>query len=317
MRIVVALGGNALLRRGAPMTVAGQRAAIAAAAEPLARLAIGHELVVSHGNGPQVGLLALQAASYDEVSEYPFDVLDAQTGGMIGYLLESELSNHLGDRKPVAVLITRTLVDAHDPAFENPTKFVGPTYSREESDRVALERGWVLKSDGEVFRRVVPSPAPERILELAPIQWILGNGGLVVCAGGGGVPTTRDSDGTYAGVEAVVDKDLASAVLARDLHADTLIIATDVDGVYLDWGTPESRRIRHAHPDHLEPRDFAAGSMGPKVAAAVQFAQETGGRAVIGSLDDLDGLLSGVSGTTVSSTTTTFQLEEEIVHDHR
>lgn len=317
MRIVVALGGNALLRRGAPMTVAGQRAAIAAAAEPLARLAIGHELVVSHGNGPQVGLLALQAASYDEVSEYPFDVLDAQTGGMIGYLLESELSNHLGDRKPVAVLITRTLVDAHDPAFENPTKFVGPTYSREESDRVALERGWVLKSDGEVFRRVVPSPAPERILELAPIRWILGNGGLVVCAGGGGVPTTRDSDGTYAGVEAVVDKDLASAVLARDLHADTLIIATDVDGVYLDWGTPESRRIRHAHPDHLEPRDFAAGSMGPKVAAAVQFAQETGGRAVIGSLDDLDGLLSGVSGTTVSSTTTTFQLEEEIVHDHR
>lgn len=317
MRIVVALGGNALLRRGAPMTVAGQRAAIATAAEPLARLAIGHELVVSHGNGPQVGLLALQAASYDEVSEYPFDVLDAQTGGMIGYLLESELSNHLGDRKPVAVLITRTLVDAHDPAFENPTKFVGPTYSREESDRVALERGWVLKSDGEVFRRVVPSPAPERILELAPIRWILGNGGLVVCAGGGGVPTTRDSDGTYAGVEAVVDKDLASAVLARDLHADTLIIATDVDGVYLDWGTPESRRIRHAHPDHLEPRDFAAGSMGPKVAAAVQFAQETGGRAVIGSLDDLDGLLSGVSGTTVSSTTTTFQLEEEIVHDHR
>lgn len=317
MRIVVALGGNALLRRGAPMTVAGQRAAIAAAAEPLARLAIGHELVVSHGNGPQVGLLALQAASYDEVSEYPFDVLDAQTGGMIGYLLDSELSNHLGDRKPVAVLITRTLVDAHDPAFENPTKFVGPTYSREESDRVALERGWVLKSDGEVFRRVVPSPAPERILELAPIRWILGNGGLVVCAGGGGVPTTRDSDGTYAGVEAVVDKDLASAVLARDLHADTLIIATDVDGVYLDWGTPESRRIRHAHPDHLEPRDFAAGSMGPKVAAAVQFAQETGGRAVIGSLDDLDGLLSGVSGTTVSSTTTTFQLEEEIVHDHR
>lgn len=299
------------------MTADVQRANVRTAASPLAAVASKHQLVLSHGNGPQVGLLALQAASYDEVSEYPFDVLDAQTGGMIGYLLESELSNHLGDRKPVAVLITRTLVDAHDPAFENPTKFVGPTYSREESDRVALERGWVLKSDGEVFRRVVPSPAPERILELAPIRWILGNGGLVVCAGGGGVPTTRDSDGTYAGVEAVVDKDLASAVLARDLHADTLIIATDVDGVYLDWGTPESRRIRHAHPDHLEPRDFAAGSMGPKVAAAVQFAQETGGRAVIGSLDDLDGLLSGVSGTTVSSTTTTFQLEEEIVHDHR
>ena len=310
MLVVVALGGNALLRRGAPMTVASQRAAIAAASEPLARLAIGHELVVSHGNGPQVGLLALQAASYDHVSEYPFDVLDAQTGGMIGYLLESELSNHLGDRKPVAVLITRTLVDAQDPAFANPTKFVGPTYSREEADRVALERGWDLKSDGEVFRRVVPSPAPQRIIEIAPVRWILGHGGVVVCAGGGGVPTARDSNGTYTGVEAVVDKDLASAVLARDLHADTLIMATDVDGVYLDWGTPESRRVRHARPDDLEPRDFAAGSMGPKVAAAVQFAQETGGRAVIGSLDDLDGLLSGTSGTTVSTSQSGLQVDE-------
>lgn len=312
MRIVVALGGNALLKRGAPMTIAAQRAAIASAADPLARLAIGHELVVSHGNGPQVGLLALQAASYDEVSEYPFDVLDAQTGGMIGYLLESELSNQLGDRKPVAVLITRTLVDAHDPAFDHPTKFVGPTYSSEEADQVAAERDWVLAADGEVFRRVVPSPAPQRILELAPIRWILGHGGVVVCAGGGGVPTTRDPDGTYAGVEAVVDKDLASAVLARDLHADTLIIATDVDAVYLDWGTLDSRRILHAHPDRLEPRDFAAGSMGPKVAAAVQFAHETGGRAVIGSLDDIDGLLSGTSGTTISTSSAGIQLEEGV-----
>jgi carbamate kinase len=310
MRVVVALGGNALLRHGAPMTVAAQRAAIAGAAEPLARLAIGHELVVSHGNGPQVGLLALQAASYDQVSEYPFDVLDAQTGGMIGYLLESELSNHLGDSKPVAVLITRTLVDAQDPAFANPTKFVGPTYSAEEADRVEQKHDWVLKADGEVFRRVVPSPAPQRILELAPIRWILGHGGVVVCAGGGGVPTTRDANGNYVGVEAVVDKDLASAVLARDLHADTLIIATDVDGVYLDWGTPESHRVRHAHPDSLEPRDFAAGSMGPKVAAAVQFAQETGGRAVIGSLDDLDDLLSGNSGTTVSTSHSGLRVDE-------
>jgi carbamate kinase len=310
MRVVVALGGNALLRRGAPMTVSGQRAAIAAAAEPLAKLAIGHELVVTHGNGPQVGLLALQAASYDQVSEYPFDVLDAQTGGMIGYLLESELSNHLGDRKPVAVLITRTLVNAQDPAFANPTKFVGPTYTRREADRVARDRGWRMEADGEVFRRVVPSPVPVEILELAPIRWILGHGGLVVCAGGGGVPTTRGANGICTGVEAVVDKDLASAVLARDLGADTLIIATDVDGVYLDWGTPESRLIRRAHPDHLEPRDFAAGSMGPKVTAAVQFARETGGRAVIGSLDDIDGLLSGTAGTTVSTSNAGILFEE-------
>ena len=310
MRVVVALGGNALLRRGAPMTVAGQRAALAAASEPLARLAVDHELVVSHGNGPQVGLLALQAASYDHVSEYPFDVLGAQTGGMIGYLLESELSNHLGDGTPVAVLITRTLVDPRDPAFANPTKFVGPTYPREQADRVAQEHGWLIKPDGDVFRRVVPSPAPLRILELDPIRWILGHGGVVVCSGGGGVPTARASNGKYAGVEAVVDKDLASAVLARDLHADTLIIATDVDGVYLGWGTPLSRRLRHAHPDDLELRDFAAGSMGPKVAAAVQFARETGGRAVIGSLDDLDGLLSGTSGTTVSTSQTGLQVDE-------
>jgi carbamate kinase len=310
MRVVVALGGNALLKRGAPMTVAAQRAAIAGAAEPLARLAVDHELVVSHGNGPQVGLLALQAASFDHVSEYPFDVLDAQTGGMIGYLLESELSNHLDDHTPVAVLITRTLVDALDPAFADPTKFVGPTYSREEGEWYEKQHGWVVKPDGDVYRRVVPSPYPLQILELDPIRWILGHGGVVVCAGGGGVPTTRDSNGTFAGVEAVVDKDLASAVLARDLHADTLIIATDVDGVYLDWGTSNSRRILHAHPDRLEPRDFAAGSMGPKVAAAVQFARETGGRAVIGSLDKLDGLLSGMSGTSVSASSVGIQLEE-------
>ena len=310
MRIVVALGGNALLRRGAPMTVAGQRAAIAAASEPLARLAADHELVVSHGNGPQVGLLALQAASYDHVSEYPFDVLGAQTGGMIGYLLESELSNHLGDDTPVAVLITRTLVDPGDPAFANPTKFVGPTYSRDQADRVAQDHGWHVKPDGHVFRRVVPSPAPLRILELDPIRWILGHGGVVVCSGGGGVPTARRPNGDYAGVEAVVDKDLASAVLARDLHADTLIIATDVDGVYLDWGTPDSRRVHRAHPDDLKLRDFAAGSMGPKVAAAVQFAQETGGRAVIGSLDDLDGLVAGTSGTEVSTSQAGLQVDE-------
>lgn len=310
MRVVVALGGNALLRRGAPMTVAGQRIAIATACEPLARLAADHELVVSHGNGPQVGLLALQAASYDHASEYPFDVLDAQTGGMIGYLLETELSNHLGDGTPIAVLITRTLVDPRDLAFTNPTKFVGPTYSREQANRVAQEHGWVVKQDGDVFRRVVPSPAPQRILELEPILWILERGGVVVCAGGGGVPTARGSDGRMTGVEAVVDKDLASAVLARDLHADILIIGTDVDGVYLEWGTPESRRIRHAHPDDLEPRNFAAGSMGPKVAAGTQFARETGGRAVIGSLDDLDGLVAGTSGTGVSTSFSGLQLDE-------
>lgn len=229
---------------------------------------------------------------------------------MIGYLLESELSNHLSDGTPVAVLITRTLVDPQDPAFANPTKFIGPTYSEEQAHGLVKEHGWIFKPDGDDFRRVVPSPVPQRILELDPIRWIMERGGVVVCAGGGGVPTTRAADGNLIGVEAVVDKDLASAVLARDLNANTLIIATDVDGVYLDWGTARSRRIRHAHPTGLDPGEFADGSMRPKVSAAVQFASETGGRAVIGSLDELDGLMAGTAGTEVSTTRFGLHVEE-------
>ena len=301
MRIVVALGGNAILRRGEPMTVANQRASIAAACGPLAKLATDNDLIVSHGNGPQVGLLALQAAAYDEVSTYPFDVLGAQTEGMIGYLIEQELGNQLGNDRPLATILTRTEVLADDPAFTLPTKFVGPVYGRERAFELARERGWKVEQDGRDFRRVVPSPMPQRILHIDPIEWLLAQHCVVICAGGGGIPTTRDpATGAVAGVEAVIDKDLASAVLARDIYAGLLLIATDVPGVCIDWGLPTQRLIRQAHPDALETLAFPAGSMGPKVAAACLFAREGQGDAIIGALDDFAGMAAGTAGTRVS-----------------
>ena len=301
MRIVVALGGNAILRRGEPMTVANQRASIAAACGPLAELAAENDLVVSHGNGPQVGLLALQAAAYDEVSSYPFDVLGAQTEGMIGYLIEQELGNQLGNDRAVATVLTRTEVLADDPAFGHPTKFVGPVYDRARALELADERGWTVEADGQYFRRVVPSPAPQRILHLQPIEWLLAQHCVVICAGGGGIPTTRDPlTGQVSGVEAVIDKDLATAVLARDIGADTLIIATDVSGVFVDFGLPTQRLIACAHPDALDALDFADGSIGPKVAAASAFAREAYGDAYIGALNDFTNMVHGKSGTRVS-----------------
>ncbi len=302
MRVVVALGGNAILRRGEPMTVANQRAAIAEACGPLAEIAEQHELVVSHGNGPQVGLLALQAAAYDDVSTYPFDVLGAQTEGMIGYLIEEELGNATRNDRVIATLVTRTIVDRDDPAFANPEKFVGPVYDEQQARRLAAEHGWAIKPDGDAYRRVVPSPRPLRVVETQPVEWILGKGGIVICAGGGGVPTTVDDESdVMAGVEAVIDKDLASAVLARDIDADLLIIATDVDGVYVDWGTNVRRRVARAHPDAIDADAFPAGSMGPKVRAAQQFVRGTGGTAVIGSLTQLQDLMAGRAGTVITT----------------
>ncbi|MEO6472082.1 MAG: carbamate kinase [Aeromicrobium sp.] len=301
MRIVVALGGNAILRRGEPMTVANQRVSIAAACGPLAALAADNDLVVSHGNGPQVGLLALQAAAYDELSTYPFDVLGAQTEGMIGYLIEQELGNQLGNDRAVATVLTRTEVLADDPAFDNPTKFVGPVYDKDRAIALSEARGWTVRPDGEYFRRVVASPVPQRILHLEPIEWLIAKHCVVICAGGGGIPTTRDQrTGNVSGVEAVIDKDLASAVLARDIGAGRLIIATDVPGVYVDWGLPDQRLIASAHPDALEQLEFAAGSMGPKVAAAIAFACEGHGDAYIGALDDFAKISGGAAGTRVS-----------------
>jgi carbamate kinase len=301
MRIVVALGGNALQRRGEPMTVAGQRANVALACQALAGVAQRHELAISHGNGPQVGLLALQAAAYDEVSEYSFDVLGAQTEGMIGYLIEQELGNLLPLDKPLATILTMTEVDPDDPAFSSPTKFVGPVYSEAEAQRLAVARGWTVRQDGEMWRRVVASPIPQRIFETRPIEWLLQHGCVVICAGGGGIPTMYVKDtSTLVGVEAVIDKDRASAVLAEDLEADLLVIATDVDAVYLDWGTPAQCAVAAAHPDSLAQLDLAAGSMGPKVEAAAAFAAATGRPCVIGALDQLPAILTGTAGTRVT-----------------
>jgi carbamate kinase len=301
MRIVVALGGNALLKRGEPMTAARQRGNVAVAAAQLARVAADHQLVVSHGNGPQVGLLALQSAAYTAVEPYPLDVLGAETQGMIGYLVEQELGNRLPFEVPLATILTMVEVDPDDPAFSDPTKFVGPIYEESEAHRLAAEKHWQVKPDGTHWRRVVPSPRPKRIFEIRPMRWLLDQGVVVICAGGGGIPTmySPGEDRRLVGVEAVVDKDLASSLLARDLEADLYVMATDVDGVYTGWGTPGQSRLDRVTPAELATMTFPAGSMGPKVDAAVEFVAATGRRAAIGSLDEIDGLVEGTAGTNV------------------
>lgn len=301
MRIVVALGGNALLKRGEPMTAEVQRKNVRTAAQSLAPVAMNHQLVISHGNGPQVGLLALQQAAYPQVAPYPLDVLGAQTEGMIGYMIEQELGNLLPFEVPFATLLTMIEVDPDDPAFQNPTKFVGPVYDKAEADRLAADKNWVVKADGNKWRRVVPSPLPKRIFEIRPIKWLLEQNTVVICAGGGGIPTmyAKDSTRTLAGVEAVIDKDLASELLARELDADLFVMATDVNGVYLDFGKPEQRLISRITPAELGQQKFAAGSMGPKVEAAAKFVQATGKRAAIGSLEDIERIVAGEAGTNV------------------
>jgi carbamate kinase len=305
MRVVAALGGNALLRRGQELSAENQRENARAACKALAPVALEHELVISHGNGPQVGLLALQADAYKAVDTYPLDVLGAQTEGMIGYVLEQELGNELPFEKHIATLLTQIEVDADDPAFANPTKPIGPLYDADEAARLESEKGWTFKPDGDRLRRVVPSPAPKRIFEIEAITALLEKGCLVICAGGGGIPTAYKGDAAPAGrrlegVEAVIDKDLASALLAIDIGADVLAIVTDVDAVYEGWGTPDQRAIGRTTPQDLGASEFAAGSMGPKVRAACQFVERTGKLAVIGSIDDTERLVRGEAGTVVA-----------------
>jgi carbamate kinase len=299
MRIVIALGGNALLRRGEPLTAENQRSNVQLAADRIAQIAPGNELVIAHGNGPQVGLLALQSQAYTEVRPYPLDILGAQTEAMIGYVIEQELGNVLPPDQPLATVLTMVEVAPDDPAFDDPTKFIGPIYLEEEARRLAAEHGWTVKQDGNAFRRVVPSPKPRRIFELRPIRTLVEQGVIVVCAGGGGIPTVLDEHGILHGIEAVIDKDLASSLLARELGADLLVIATDVDGVYVDWGTEHQRRIEMATPDELEALPLPAGSMGPKVEAACAFVRATGKEAVIGSLADVKDVVHGDAGTRV------------------
>ena len=295
---MVALGGNALLRRGEPLEAENQARAARVAAGMLARVAARTQLVVTHGNGPQVGLLALMSDAYADTAPYPLDVLGSETEGQIGYVLELELDNAIPDQETVAVL-TRVVVDPHDPAFTAPSKFIGPVYAEGKARALAERHGWTVRPDGQNWRRVVPSPEPLRIVQLHAIERLIDAGFLVICTGGGGIPVIEDDRGQQRGVEAVIDKDLSSALLASDLGVDTLALATDVDAVYDDYGTPRQRPIVQATPDGLRAHRFAAGSMGPKVEAVCRFVERTGARAAIGRLDELDDLLAGRAGTQV------------------
>ena len=298
-RLVVALGGNALLRRGEPMTAEIQRGHAGEAMAAVAELAQTHDVVLTHGNGPQVGLLALQASAYPEVPPYPLDVLGAESEGMIGYVLEQELQNRLPGRAAVTVL-TQVVVDPEDPAFQSPTKPIGPVYTEKQARRLEEERGWAIARDGEHFRRVVASPQPLRIVELSAIRMLVDAGAIVVCTGGGGIPVTVNGAGTLRGVEAVIDKDLAGELLARSLEADFLLMLTDVRAVLRDWGTADERPISRATPAELRSLQFANGSMGPKVEAACRFVETTGNRAAIGALEDASRIVAGEAGTLVA-----------------
>lgn len=302
MRIVVALGGNALLRRGEPLTMEVQRRNARAAAASIARIAADHELIVTHGNGPQVGLLAMQAAGAPPGAQYPLDVLGAETEGMIGYVLEQELINALG-RCNVATVLTQTEVDPADPAFADATKFIGAVYDATEARRLAALNHWTIAQDGAGWRRVVPSPEPKGILEIGAVKTLVEAGFVTICAGGGGIPVARLPSGRYEGVECVVDKDYTSALLANLLGADCLLLLTDVAAVQCDFGTPRAREIRQASARELPHLGFPAGSMGPKVGAACRFAISSGRSACIGRLDQVEAILQGQAGTTVTSYT--------------
>lgn len=300
MRILVALGGNALLRRGEPADADAQRHNVELAAAGLAALAGEHELVVTHGNGPQVGLLALQSESYREVAPYPLDVLGAESEGMVGHLLGLALRNALPGRDVVTVL-TEVLVSREDPAFARPSKPIGPVYTEADGERLARERGWTVGRDGDSFRRLVPSPEPVEVAELRSLRVLVESGALLICAGGGGIPVVRDADGALRGVEAVIDKDLTAALLADSLGADLLLMLTDVEAVELEWGTERARPLRAADPRQLRTLDLPAGSMGPKVEAACRFVEGGGGRAAIGALADAAAIAAGEAGTQVTA----------------
>ena len=302
MRVVIALGGNAILKRGEVMSAENQRQNVRRAAQAIgAVIAAGHQVIVTHGNGPQVGLMALQDMAYDQALASPVDVLGAETEGMIGYLIEQELGNVLSTHREIATLLTQVEVDASDPAFQKPSKPIGPIYGSKEASALADKHGWVMVPDGSHFRRAVPSPQPKRILEIGVIRLLIAHDVTVICTGGGGIPVVRRKDGSYAGVEAVIDKDHASGLLAREINADALLMLTDVDGVYLGWGTAQQRRLESVKPVELTSYSLAAGSMGPKARAAADFASGGGRMAGIGRLDDALAILERRAGTIIEA----------------
>jgi len=298
MLMVVALGGNALLKHGEAISAEAQRSNVRVAAAQLAKVAAGNDLVIVHGNGPQVGMLALQASSF------PLDVLDAETEGMIGYMIEQEMRNLLPAGRACVTLLTMVEVSATDPAFGHPDKPIGPRYTVAEAASASEGKGWTMAAQGDKLQRVVPSPKPVRMLEIEPVRWLLERGCVVICAGGGGIPVVAEAEGRHRGVEAVVDKDRSAALLAAELKANLFVIATDVQGVYLDWGKPSSRLVARANPGALGELAFLAGSMAPKVEAACEFASRTGHRAVIGALNDIEAMIAGKAGTSIDATAT-------------
>lgn len=311
MRIVVALGGNALLTRGQALTDANQRANVRRAAVALKPLcSAGNEIIITHGNGPQVGLLALQSTAGPRGSQQPLDVLNAETEGMLGYLIEQELRNTLPDRQEIVSILSLVAVDPADPAFATPTKPIGPLYSEAEARRLMAQQGWTIIPDGDAWRRCVPSPRPLEIVERKTISRLVSDGVIVICAGGGGIPVMRAEGGGLQGVEAVIDKDSASALLARDTEADWLLLLTDVDSVYLDWGMARQRSIAAAGPGDLDVRQFAVGTMQPKVGAAIEFVERTGNRAGIGRLEDAAALIEQTAGTLIDGAKTGLSLRD-------
>ncbi len=299
MRVVIALGGNALQRRGEPADLEHQRGNLRAAAQAVAEVAEMHEVVVTHGNGPQVGWLAMRTRLAGGTPAYPLDLLDAGSEGMIGYLLEQELGNRLPDRR-IATLLTRVEVDADDPAFSRPDKPIGPVLGEDQARRLAHDLGWRMAQEGGGWRRMVASPRPRRILELPAIESLLDAGILTICAGGGGIPVAVRPDGAIVGVEAVIDKDRSAALLARELDADALLMLTDVDAVHRYWDTPRAVPIARATPSELEAQSFAPGSMAPKVEAACGFIRAGGRLAGIGRLEDAAAILADRAGTRVT-----------------
>lgn len=300
MRIVIAVGGNALLRRGEALTAENQRRNMRAVAQALANGVDGHEVAIVHGNGPQVGLLALEAAAYTAVPAYPLDVLGAESQGMIGYVIAQELRNARPARE-IAALITQTVIDPRDPAFQRPTKPIGPFYTKEAAVTFASQKGWTFAAEERGLRRVVASPLPVEIVETPMISRLVATGAIVICAGGGGVPVAKLTNGALDGLEAVIDKDHSAALLAEKLNADRLIILTDVDGVFLDWGKAEQRLLARARVAELRAHTFAEGSMGPKVDALCRFVERTGRSGVIGALRDAESAITLSAGTVVSS----------------
>ncbi|WP_439146486.1 carbamate kinase [Vibrio sp.] len=296
--VVVALGGNALLRRGEPLEADVQRRNIETAVKTISEIAKVYNVVLVHGNGPQVGLLALQGLEYKKVNPYPLDVLGSETQGMIGYMLMQEFKNYLPDRN-ISCMLTQMTVDPNDPAFADPTKPIGPIYEEAEARELAEKFHWIVKPDGQHFRRVVPSPRPTGIVEHEAITQLIDAGHLVICTGGGGIPVKKEN-GKLVGVEAVIDKDMSAAFLAKQLDADALLILTDAEAVYLDWGKPNQHPLRSTTPSELAKFTFDAGSMGPKIEASCEFIQQGGKVVGIGALEDGLQILQGQAGTNIT-----------------